>query len=240
MMKRIVVLDVGVLVLLVLGIVRFRQDWTAFNLSHQPSAIKPRNETLPGLPVGGASSQSTQDWTAIPSRNPFSFDRNDITLAAPPEASAPAKPVGPKPVLFGITDIGSSKLAIIAPGQSGADRNSRTVKAGETVDGWTVVQIDDTSIIVEANSVRETVIINDPAAKIPRDHSRTAATVESVSTAASRTASPSAQPLMPPPPVTPGSVMGTPQPSGQVLPDGSRIIQTPFGPHVVPKDPPQK
>src|SRR5215475_1127687 len=99
-MRRIFLL-VGLLVLLGMGAMRLRQDWRAFNATHQPSAIKPKSETLPGVPPGYSQKPGVADWTAIPSHNPFSFDRTDITLVAPADPPAPPKPVGPKPLLFG-------------------------------------------------------------------------------------------------------------------------------------------
>ena len=165
MTRRILILNIGLMVLLGFGAVRFREQWNSFNSTHQVSAVKPRTETLPGLPVGNAQAPNTMDWTAIASHNPFSFDRSDITVAAPAEPAAPPKPVGPKPVLFGTVIIGANRLAVLGSGQNGGTRNSRPVKTGEVIDGWTVVQIDDNSVAIEANSIRETVLINDPSSQ---------------------------------------------------------------------------
>jgi hypothetical protein len=240
-MRRILLLNVGLLILLGIGVFRFRQDWKKFDDTHQPSAIRPRSETLPGLPTAGSTAPNLTDWTPIPSRNPFSFDRTDVTLVAPPEPTAPPKPVGPKPILFGVMTIGPNRLAVVASGQGGAsNRNSRPIKVGEAIDGWTVVQITDTTMLIEGNSIRETVLINDSSAQIQRDHTRTLAGGEAV--AVNRVST------IPPPIVAPPAASGAPStsaplvpsPGGQVLPDGSRVIQTPFGPHVIPKDPPER
>jgi hypothetical protein len=241
-MRRILLLNVALVVLLAIGAVRLKNDWQHFDATHQPSSIRPRSETLPGLPTGSAPAATGSDWTAIPSRNPFSFDRTDITLTAPPEPTAPPKPVGPKPVLFGVMTIGASRVALVSSGQGGGNnRNSRPLKVGDTIDGWNVVGINDTSMLVEGNSIRETLIINDPSSQVPRDHTRTLSGNDAVTV--NRTTTTQATPAQLPPPVTPPSTGGAPLqpgPGGQVLPDGSRVIQTPFGPHVIPKDPPQR
>jgi hypothetical protein len=141
--------------------------------------------------------------------------------------------------------IGADRLAVVASGQTGANnRNSRSIKAGETIDGWTVIQITDASMVIEGNSIRETVLINDPSAQIQRDHTRTVAASEAVAVNRVSQTSPA---QIPPPIVAPAangasstSAPLVPSPGGQILPDGSRVIQTPFGPHVIPKDPPER
>jgi hypothetical protein len=236
MTRRILLLNVTLVALLGFGASRLRQEWNLFKTTHQPSAIKPRSEILPGLPVGSAAAPNATDWTPIPSRNPFSYDRTDITVPAPADPAPPPKPVGPKPILFGTMDIGMNRLAMLASGQAG-NRNSRPVKVGEMVDGWTVLEIGDSTVTVEANAIRETIRINE---SVQRDHTRTLSS-EAVTTVRSVNAPATPPPQTLPPPITPPPGGGTStQPSGQVLPDGSRVIQTPFGPHVIPKDPPER
>jgi len=237
MTRRIFFLDLGLVVLLSLGGIRLRQDWKTFNVTHQTSAIRPKAETLPGLPAGTAAAQTVADWTAIPSRNPFSFDRTDITIPAPPEPAAPPKPMGPKPVLFGTMNIGSDRVAMLAPAQAAGSRNSRPMKVGEAMDGWTVVQIEDTAVVVEGNAVRETLLINDPTAQVQRDHTRTVAASQPASVQSVQTVKqPTPQPTTPSTPTAAPSAAPAPFPfGGQVQPDGSIIIQTPFGPNVIRK-----
>src|SRR5688572_33395652 len=139
MNRRIIIFDLALLVLLTFGIAKLRQDWIAFDPLHDVAAIQPLPETLPALPARGAAADpGTGDWTEIPSRNPFSFDRTDIAILAP-VAAAPVQ-VGPKPVLFGIMSLGPERIATLAPPQS-ASRGSIPTKVGETVAGWKVVEI---------------------------------------------------------------------------------------------------
>jgi hypothetical protein len=50
------------------------------------------------------------------------------------------------------------------------------MKVGEGPDGWTIVEIQDKSIVIEANSQRQTLIM-DPVGQVQRDYSRTLAAV---------------------------------------------------------------
>jgi hypothetical protein len=123
----------------------------------------------------GAAASGVADWTEIPTHNPFSFDRNDIAILAPAEPPKPTLTAGPKPILFGTFNLGTGWSAMLASGQPN-NRNSRPMKVGEGLDGWTIVQIQDKSIVIEANSQRETLIM-DPVGQVQRDYSKTLAAV---------------------------------------------------------------
>jgi len=167
MLKRILILDVGLLVLLVLAGVKLRRDWQAFDPAHDLALIQPAAQAFPALPVTAATGGAAADWTEIPARNVFSFDRSDIDIVAATPAEPP-KPSAPKPVLFGTIFLDKThQMALLASGPSG--RNYREMKVGEEIDGWKVVEIQNKSVVVESLGVRETVIMNDPSARIPRD-----------------------------------------------------------------------
>src|SRR5688572_18352070 len=138
MIRRLIIFDAALVLLLLFGAARLRRDWLAFGPAHQVSAIQPKAENLPSLPAGGAAAPASADWTEIPTRNPFSFDRNDIAILAPPPE--PEKPIGPKPVLFGTMLLGQGWTALLASGQT-QNRNSRAFRVGENIDGWTIVEI---------------------------------------------------------------------------------------------------
>ena len=82
------------------------------------------------------------------------------------------------------------------------------MKVGESLDGWTIAQIDRESIQIESNCTRQTVITNDPLAQIPRESSRTAAVAPAVPQPAA--------PVTPPPAAVPTEKR-------------TRVIETPFG-----------
>jgi hypothetical protein len=222
MMRRIIILDIALIVVLITGGLKLRREWAAFSPAHQVSAVQPPPESVPALPATWARAGSAAaDWTDIPAHNPFSFDRNDIAILKPPE---PPKPVGPKPILFGTMGLGQGWIAMLASGQPN-NRNSRPMHVGETLDGWTVVEITDKAVVVEANARRETVVMNDPTAQVPRDYTRTLASaappVQSVSPAPSSSAAPVSRPA-------PSAA----SPSGGNSPSATpcvRELRTPFG-----------
>jgi hypothetical protein len=224
MWRRLLIVDLVIVAALVAGGLRVRQSWAAFEQSHRVESVRPEKENLLRVPAPTVAA-APQDWTEISVKNPFSFDRNDISIVAPKQAIATT----PKPVLFGTMSIGSDKVAMLAPAFS-ANRTSRPVKVGESLDEWQVVEIRDTSVIVSAaNGVRETIILNDPKTQVSRSSERTgggsasgpaAVSVVNPSTSAPTgpaTTSTQAPQTAPPPQSTSG------QPTGEIL-------MTPFGP----------
>src|SRR5206468_2142230 len=110
----------------------------------------------------------------------------------------------------------------VAPGKPG-NRNYRSMKAGEVVDGWTIIEISEKSIVIEANSVRESVIMNDPSAQLERDHTRTLVSAPAPVTSFAQPAPAAAIAAPAPPTATSQPVTGQGQPR-------RRVIQvTPFG-----------
>jgi hypothetical protein len=234
MLRRLIILNIALAGVLAFGAMKLYRDWFGFWPLHDASAIQPQpdNFSSPIAPAASASA-STEDWTEIAIRNPFSFDRNDIAIVA--QRSAPVES-GPKPVLFGIMSLGGPPLAMLAPGRPLGNRNATPRRAGETIDGWTLVQIDTKSVIVESNGVRETILMNDPTAQVPRDYAKTNASstapvvIQSAAPATTEapTTSPSAAASQPAANAAPG------QPR-------TRVIQTPFGTvrQVIEDDPQQ-
>lgn len=222
-MRRILILNLALIALVSAGFVRLHNDYLAFEATHQPGAIQPQAESLPKVavpPPAGASPPI--DWTEIPTHNLYSFDRTDIAIL---EAPAPAVPPGAKPILFGTMALGDDRMAMVASGKPG-NRNYRPMKVGETIDGWTITQILDLSIVIKANSIEDSVVMNDPSAQVPRDTARTIA--------------PSIAPVIsvgqpPPPPASASgpSIFQPPasQPAAGQPPRPRRRItqQTPFG-----------
>src|SRR2546426_3791930 len=172
-MRRILILNLVLVAVLVAASVRFRNDWIMFEATHQPGAIQPERETLPKLASVSAPVPAPVDWTDIPSHNPFSFDRTDIAILEP-KAVAAAAPPGARPILFGTIFLGPERLAMVAAGKPG-NRDYRPMKVGEVIDGWKIVEIQDKSISIEVNGIKESIIMNDPSAQVSREYTRTAA-----------------------------------------------------------------
>jgi hypothetical protein len=174
--RRILILNLSLIAALAAISVRLYEEWITFDATHQTGAVAPERETFTKLASGvPPNAPAPANWTDIPSHNPFSFDRTDIAILepkAPPPPPAPKVALGPKPVLFGTIIIGSDPLAMVAPGKPGA-REYKPMKIGETIDGWTIVSIADKSVVIKGNEIQETILMNDPTAQVPRDHTRT-------------------------------------------------------------------
>src|SRR5262245_46574212 len=98
-MRQLLILNLILVAVVCAGIVRFRNDYVIYQGSHQPGAIQPPPESLPKAAASSsANSVPSGDWTEIPGRNLFSFDRTDVPIV---ETVAPPPPPGAKPILFG-------------------------------------------------------------------------------------------------------------------------------------------
>ena len=170
MSQRLVVLNVVFLVAVLAGVVRLRQDAIAFASEHRVEQIQPESDKTAPKPVQAAATQAKQEWADIASRNPFSFDRNDVTLVVTPPAAQ--QPKRPKPILLGTMMLGKDHIAMLSPGDSGG-RTSRPVRPGELFDGWTLLEIQDKSVVMQSDNIKETVILNDPTAPVQREIQKT-------------------------------------------------------------------
>jgi hypothetical protein len=221
MMKRLMILNVVLVAVFIAMGIRVRNDWKNFEATHQIAAIQPERESVPKIAsTVSATAGTPDDWTDIPSHNPFSFDRTDIPLLEP---SAPPKAPGVKPILFGTISLGKEPLAMVASGQPPGNRNYRPMRVGEAIDGWTITKILDKSIAIKADQIEDSVLMSDPTAQVPRDSTRTAVAAAPVIS--------TAQPQPPPSALTPPSALSAPPQQSSAPPKGRRRIlqQTPFG-----------
>jgi len=234
-MRRIWILDVALFALLAAIAVRFHNEWIMFRATHQSAAIEPEREKFAKLSAGvPPNAPAPANWTDITSNNPFSFDRTDIAILepkVPPPPPAPKITLGPKPILFGTMILGKDSLAMVGPGKPG-NREFKPMKIGEVIDGWTITSIADKAIMIKGNETEVPVLMNDPTAQVPREHTRTvepaaAPAVISVGAPAS-----SASPAAPTQAGAQGQQAAPPQPGQkrrirQVTPFGIREIEEP-------------
>ncbi len=222
MMKRLMILNVTLVAVLIAMSIRVRSDWKSFDVTHQTAAIQPEREAVPKIAsTMTANAGVAEDWTDIPSHNPFSFDRTDIPILEP---VAPPKPPGVRPILFGTISLGKEPMAMVASGQPAGNRNYRPMRVGEVIDGWTITEILDKSITIKADQVQDSVLMSDPTAQVPRESTRTApAAAPLISTAQPQPASTGLTP--------PSAVTAPPPAQSGAPPKGRRRIlqQTPFG-----------
>jgi hypothetical protein len=220
MNRRILLLNAVLIVFVVQGIRTTRREWYAFEAKHQPALVQAGAEKIPGVAsTTGGNAPPSEDWIEISSRNPFSFDRNDIVPPKVEEAKAPD--AGPKPVLFGTAFLGAQPVAMIGSGRN-PSRAFRAMKVGETIEGWAIEKIDKKTVTVLAGEQREVLIMDDPTAAVPRDSAKTAgapAPVAPVNTTA------------PAPPSNAQAAPSNPA-SSSAPPPG--VIATPFG-NIIPE-----
>jgi hypothetical protein len=228
--RRIWILNLSLVAVLTAVSVRLYNESIMFNATHQTGAVGPEREAFAKLPFALPPNPAVPaNWTDIPSHNPFSFDRTDIAIlepkAPPPPPPPPKIAVGPKPLLFGTMSLGNDRMAMVGLGKAG-NRDYKPMKVGEVIDGWTILSIDDKSIVVKGNEVQETILLNDPTAQIPRDHTRTLDSAPATPNAISVGASSS---LPTPPPASPAASPSGTQPAAQ--PGQRRKVTqvTPFG-----------
>jgi len=224
MSRRLILINIFLLVVVVAGIIRLRHNVITFSAQHQVSRIQPASEkSLPSV-TAMLVPAADHEWNDITTRNPFSFDRNDVNLVVTPAAAQQAK--RPKPILFGVMKVGTDQLAMLGPGD-GAARGSRPVRIGEIFDGWTLLEIRDKSVIVRWNDTKESLIMNDPTAQVARDYTKTSGAAASSTPVTAGSAPASSAPAASSPGQAPANT--TPAPTSE----GGRkqiVVQTPFGP----------
>lgn len=231
--RRLLILDIAVVVCVLGMAFQLRTDWIAFDATHTVDGVRPEADAdVRTLSLASPQPGPGSDWTDAAELNPFSVDRTDIPVRAsdPAEASGAGRArAADTPVLFGTLLIGDDQIAMLA---ARGDDRPRELRVGELVDGWRLVEIGRKSVVVEAGGASETVSMNDPTARIDRDRSRTTGTGAS---RPSRVVAPT--PPRPAPAAT-RAPTATPEPE-PTAPDapaprpGTRVLQTPFGQVVI-------
>jgi hypothetical protein len=232
-MRKLILINAMLAALVGWGGLKVKRDWQQFRIDHNIQNIQAVSEVKLQPVIRKTIGPRPDDARQLAENNVFSFDRNDVAIKQA-AAAAQARPAGPKPVLFGTMLIGSPRMAMLGPGVSG-NRSYRPMIVGDVIDGWTLVEVKDKSVVMENGGARETVFMNDPTAMVPRDYSRTAgppapsqaATVRP--TASQQQAAPAPEP---PPPAT-----GNNPQSGPATAPKYRVIDTPFGKAKVIVDP---
>jgi hypothetical protein len=225
--RRILVLDIVLVLILTTLVVQLRRGWLEYEATHDPARVQPEEEI--DMPITGGEgldgAVDDQDWSAVSVLNPFSPDRNDIPVLLPVTGEEAARTAtrAPPPVLIGTMLLGDERVAMLGPRDSGA---YGPVRVGEVIDGWRLVEIGRKTAVVAANGERQDVVMNDPTIAIERPLLRTEA---------ARVPAPEVRSETPPAAVAPRPIPAAPTPSTPApQTTGPRVIQTPFGPTTVP------
>ena len=168
MNMRIVLLNAVLVLVLATLVFQFRRGLLDYEATHDVSSIQAEAEIdisiagIEGLERGSERS----DWNLVSVLNPFSADRNDIAvlgLAPASEAVDMGGPVTSVPALIGTLLLGDERVALMA---SPEDLAYVSLRVGETIGGWQLVEIDRKSVVVEATGGRRDVVMNDPTMSV--------------------------------------------------------------------------
>ncbi len=164
--QRFLLLNLTLALLLAGGAWTAYRDWQTFEMTHTVATVQPEAEAFDLDSLAEPLSEvPSNGWDEVALMNPFSFDRSDVAYL--PDAGPVV--VGDKPLLVGTMSLGGDLMAMLAPAGAGNARSYQPIRVGESVDGWRLVEIQGKSVVVEANAVQQTLIMNDPSASIPRE-----------------------------------------------------------------------
>ncbi len=170
MFRRLLVFNLALVILVAAGAFKLQRDVHAFWEGHSVVRIQPENEKAAVKSPAAPATLSKEEWSDIAAHNPFSVDRNDVTYVAP--TAAAQQPKRPKPFLFGIMKLGNDRMALLGPGDPG-NRSYQPVRVGQAIDGWKLTEIADKAVTVQWDEIKETVVMNDPTAQVPRSDTKT-------------------------------------------------------------------
>jgi hypothetical protein len=220
MVRRLILFNAILLFIVLAGVFRLRHDMQAFSAEHRIDQIQPDSDKPLPKPISSAAATPKQEWPDIAAHDPFSFDRNDVAIVITGQTAQ--QPKRPKPILYGTMRLGKNPLAMLAAGDA-SSRFSRPVYVGEVFDGWTVIDIQDKTVTVKSDDVKETLIINDPTAQVARTYDKTQSTPSPGPAAAPPSPAPAPPQIAPPAASEPQTP--TPGTSGKK----NCQVYTPFG-----------
>ena len=208
-MRPLFVLNVVLLALTGLAVWTFVDGWRTLEQDLAAgSALDSGEEALSAFTV--AEDRPALDIGAIVRGNPFSVDRSGTA----PAVEAPVTPAGPRPYLSGTIRIGEDHMALRAPSTATSRGEYRPFRVGQSVGGWEIVEIDEKSVVVASGGGRQTILMNDPSASLPRTRQAAQAAASNpgpqVSTVGAATRTPVPTPT-PSAPQAPNTSPGTPR-----------------------------
>ena len=224
---RLVFLNAVLVLVLATLVFQFRRGLLDYEATHDIESIQAEAEIdisvagIEGLDRGSERS----DWNLVSALNPFSADRNDIAVLGPVPASEAVdtgRTVTSALALIGTLLLGDERVALM---NSPEDPAYVSLRVGETIAGWQLVEIDRKSVVVEATGRRRDVVMNDPTMSVSGARTQGRAAPATVVASQSSTPAPTRDVSATP---------AAPQVPSQPAPAGECVIQTPFGPTTRP------
>lgn len=230
MNRRLLLLNAVLVVIMVTLVLQFRRGLQDYVATHDVASIQAEAEI--DIPIAGIEGlergSDGSDWNLVSALNPFSADRNDIAVLGPAPAAEPVDisgPVGSEPALIGTLLLGDERVALMASPENPA---TMSLRVGEAIGGWQLVEIGRKNVVVEATGRRRNVVMNDPTMSVsgPRTQGRAAPSTV-VASQSSQPSTPVSAPALP-------ATAAPPQASPQTLPPGRCAVLTPMGPSTRP------
>lgn len=168
MKKRLIFINI--LLLLCIGALTFKlkSDWEAWGKEHNTaSLVKKAKKVVPSINIPGEKPQFTTlaqtDLAYIGDNNLFHQDRN-MKLPQPSDDAPPPPPkLENPPTIFGIIDVDGQRYAQVQPQKSAKGHTSSNLAVGDTwEDIWTVKEVLDDRIVLTSSDVKEEVLFHDP------------------------------------------------------------------------------
>jgi hypothetical protein len=231
MRKKLILIDFLLIGLAVYLGYQFKARWVSCQAEHNLLLLKQKNELKDSTQRSPTQPLSVPNYAAVVDNHLFNVERNNIIPVDPP--APPSKVVGPKPILMGTVGLGGEEFALMLSADKNESRQYKRVKVGESLGGYTLVQILDQKVLMIADEKEVEVRLNEPSQLVARDLAPnvTAApgpgNAEQVTTIGTE----------PTPPISSGSINPNPAaPPGGVpvgtIRDGRRkkLVPSPFGP----------
>ena len=116
MWQRLLVINLLLAGLLAAGVLKVRRNWREFETSHRVEAIQAEPEAARTIPAISEALARPDDWTEIPTKNLFSFDRNDIAIVAPKDVQQAGPKIGESINNWQLVEIQKDSVVMAANG----------------------------------------------------------------------------------------------------------------------------
>jgi hypothetical protein len=232
MKRKLLLLNLALIISLLLLIQQFHSRRNQFNQTHDLRLLTAKPDPSPLSPKPGVKTGASPNFFPIVTNLILTPDRTDIIPPEPPPAAPPKKVLPPKPILSGIFRLGGEEFVLMVsndPQQRGAQKR---LKQGESFDNYVLVSILDQRVKMKYEEEEVEIRLNEPSGLVAREsgastHGATAAAggrITSIGETTLSQGSARAQAVNP--------VSAPVQPTEVPPPPGKRkvIRQTPFGP----------
>lgn len=237
MKRRLILVNLSLLGLVAALALQLRSQWKSYQLTHHSALLNAKAERSNQPGKTAMKPLEVLNYSAIVDNHLFTPDRNNII---PPDVTVPAKTL-PKPVLTGVIGLGEEEFALMISADPKEGRDSKRLKVGESISGYTLVKIFDQKVLMGVDGQEVEIRISEPTQLVAREINPPAppvtpsnsARVSTVGSAAGSEASSASAASGRP---APNGALPRPQdvPDGTVIGNKKKVVNhSPFGDMVV-------